>query len=170
MAHIDTGDDKKALNVELNIIPFIDLMSCLTAFLLVTAVWVNTAQLPIQPAGKSQGGKICEDTPEVCDKPKLSVLVEPDQIWIGVSRVNEFERIPHVNGKPDWDKFEERLKVQKASSFFVDETQIEIAAQSTTASPVTYQSLVAAMDLSVKVGFPDVGLTEPQGLSARPTM
>ena len=43
-AAIGTGD-KKSVNVELNIVPFIDLMSCLTAFLLVTAVWVNIAQI-----------------------------------------------------------------------------------------------------------------------------
>ena len=49
-ASIGTGD-KKSVNVELNIVPFIDLMSCLTAFLLVTAVWVNIAQINIQPKG-----------------------------------------------------------------------------------------------------------------------
>jgi biopolymer transport protein ExbD len=170
MAHIDTGDDKKGRNVDLNIIPFIDLMSCLTAFLLVTAVWVNTAQLPISPKGKSRGGDPCLDTPEICDAPKLSVLVEPDRVWLGVSRVNEFEEIPNVAGKPDWQKIEERLKAQKTSSFFLEKTDIEIAAQSTRTQPVTYQTLVATMDIAVKVGFSDVGLTDPEGLSARPTM
>ena len=47
-------DEKGSVNVELNIIPFIDLMSCLTAFLLVTAVWVNIAQINIQPKGKTR--------------------------------------------------------------------------------------------------------------------
>jgi biopolymer transport protein ExbD len=46
-------DAKGSVNVELNIVPFIDLMSCLTAFLLVTAVWVNIAQINIQPKGKT---------------------------------------------------------------------------------------------------------------------
>ena len=168
MAHIDTGDDKKGRNVDLNIIPFIDLMSCLTAFLLVTAVWVNMSRLQVQPAGKSREAPTCEGGP--CDDPKLSVLVEPDQIWIGVSRVNEFEKIPNIGGKHDWQKLEERLKAQKASSFFLEKTSIEIAAASTKASPVTYQALVATMDVAVKAGFSDVGLTEPDGLSARPTL
>ena len=167
MAHIDTGDDKNSRNVDLNIIPFIDLMSCLTAFLLVTAVWVNIGQLNVEPAGKARDVPLCT---EGCDDPKLSVLVDTDQIWIGVSRVNEFEAIPKVNGQYDWQKLEDRLKAQKASSFFLDKTDIEIAAQSTAASPVTYQNLVAAMDVAVKVGFLDVGLTEPASLSARPTL
>jgi biopolymer transport protein ExbD len=170
MAHIDTGDGKKGRNIDLNIIPFIDLMSCLTAFLLVTAVWVNTAQLPIEPAGKSLAGDECEKHPDECDKPKLSVLVEPDQIWIGISRVNEFEKIPRVGAGYDWSKLEERLKAQKASAFFLDETKIEVAAASTATTPINYQTLIAAMDVAVKVGFTDVGLTDPQGLSARPQM
>ena len=170
MAHIDTGDDKKSRNVDLNIIPFIDLMSCLTAFLLVTAVWVQMGQLDIQPKGKALAGDDCEQTPEGCDKVKLSVLVEPDQIWIGLSRVNEFEKIPKVGATHDWQRFEERLKAHKASAFFLDEKDIEIAAASQPGAPVSYQQLIAAMDVAVKVGFEDVGLTDPNGLSARPTL
>jgi biopolymer transport protein ExbD len=170
MAHIDTGDDKRGRNIDLNIIPFIDLMSCLTAFLLVTAVWVKIGQLPIQPKGKALAGEPCEQDPEGCDEPKLSVLVEPEQIWIGISRVNEFERIPKTGATHDWEKLEERLKAHKASAFFIDDKDIEIAAQSTPSAPVSYQSLIAAMDVAVKVGFDDVGLTDPAGLSARPTL
>ena len=54
MSHIDTGDSgggSKKVDVHLNIIPFIDLMTVLTAFLLVTAVWTNLAQISIKPKG-----------------------------------------------------------------------------------------------------------------------
>ncbi|MEO8703295.1 MAG: biopolymer transporter ExbD [Kofleriaceae bacterium] len=159
------------MNVELNIVPFIDLMSCLTAFLLVTAVWVNISQLSIEPVGKTrEAGPPCLDNPE-CDKPKLSVLVEQDNIWIGVSRVNDFESVPKLaDGSYDWSKVEDRLKAQKRSAFFVDDTHIEIAANSTKSSPVAYQHLIAAMDVAVKAGFIDVGLSDVDGLSARPTL
>lgn len=160
-------DDKKSVNVELNIVPFIDLMSCLTAFLLVTAVWVNIAQLSIAPSGKSFDGLPCDDDP-TCDKIKLSVLVEPDQIWIGVSRVDEFEVFPKTGGAYDWAKVEAALKAHKESSLFVGETKIEIAAHSSKGAPVEYQHLIAAMDIAVKTGFVDVGVTDAAGLSARP--
>src|SRR5476649_1311775 len=97
-ASVGTGD-KKSVNVELNIVPFIDLMSCLTAFLLVTAVWVNIANLHPKVEGKAREG--IKDTEE----PKLSVLIEADDIWIGVSRVDEFQRIPNIGGTYDWTKF-----------------------------------------------------------------
>jgi biopolymer transport protein ExbD len=165
---LGTGD-KKGVNVELNIVPFIDLMSCLTAFLLVTAVWVNTAQLDIKPAGKARDVPPCADG--ACDDPKLSVLVEQDQLWIGVSRVNDFEKIPKLaSGAYDWARLEDRLRFQKKTAFFSDKTQIEIAAASTRTEPVAYQQLIVAMDVAVKAGFVDVGLTEPEGLSARPTL
>jgi hypothetical protein len=87
-----------------------------------------------------------------------------------VSRVNDFEKIENVPSGHDWVKLEERLEYHKATALFADKTDIEVAAQSTAANPVHYQDLVAAMDVAVKVGFVDVGLTDPLGLSARPTL
>jgi biopolymer transport protein ExbD len=170
MGHIAETGTGKSRNVELNIVPFIDLMSCLTAFLLVTAVWIPTAQLEVEPKGKAKNAPECLADPEICDPVRLSVLVEPERIWIGLSRVNEFEKIEKLEAGHDWDKLEERLRHHKASAFFADKTDIEVAAQSTTAAPVQYQALIAAMDVAVKVGFIDVGLTDPNGLSARPTL
>src|SRR6266576_5719256 len=105
-ASIGTGD-KKSVNVELNIIPFIDLMSCLTAFLLVTAVWVNIAQINISPKGKNRDtSQVQQDNENVT----LSVLVQSDRIWVGLSRVNEFQDIPKRGDQQDWEKFETTLK------------------------------------------------------------
>lgn len=161
-------DSKGSVNVELNIVPFIDLMSCLTAFLLVTAVWVNISQLDVKPQGKAREAPPCDDG--TCDDPKLSVLIDSDSVWIGVSRVNEFEQIPKTAAGYDWDKVRERLMAQKKSPFFEGKTGIEVAANSTSASPIPYNQLIAAMDVSVQAGFLDVGLTDPNGLSARPTL
>lgn len=167
MAQIQETGNTKGRNVELNIVPFIDLMSCLTAFLLVTAVWVNTAQLEVEPAGKAKGDPCADDECGV----KLSVLVDPDQIWVGVSRINEFERIARrADGSYDFTELEERLRAHKASAFFHDTSAIEVAAASTPQSPVPYQTLISTMDIAVKAGFRDVGITDPDGLSARPTL
>jgi biopolymer transport protein ExbD len=165
-ASLGTGD-KKSVNVELNIVPFIDLMSCLTAFLLVTAVWVNIAQINIQPKGKSRDtAQVQQDDERVT----LSVLVQSDKIWVGLSRVNSFQEIPMKGAEQDWEKFETTLKEHKSSSFFSDRSDLEIAAESTVAAPVKYQDIIHAMDLAVKVGFIDVGLSDPQGLAARPSL
>ena len=124
-------NDKKSLNVELNIVPFIDLMSCLTAFLLVTAVWVNIARIQTQPVGRSHDG-----TPDPDPPPQLSVLVEADQLWIGVSRINEFTKIPKTAAGYDWTAFETALRAQKASTYFSDIKAIQVAANSSSGNPV----------------------------------
>lgn len=160
-------DEKGSVNVELNIIPFIDLLSCLTAFLLVTAVWVNIAQINIQPKGKTRDTSNVQKDDETVT---LSVLVQADRIWVGLSRVNEFQEIPKKAEDQDWEKFETTLKEHKASAFFADRADIEIAAESTTQQPVKYQDVIMAMDFAVKVGFIDVGLSDPAGLAARPSL
>jgi biopolymer transport protein ExbD len=168
MAHIEEKGGGKGRNVELNIVPFIDLMSCLTAFLLVTAVWVNVAKIPVEPVGKSRDGDPCAE--DECGV-KLSVLLDQDEIWIGLSRLNEFERIGRRgDGTYDFDRLEARLREHKASAFFKDSTVIEVAAASSPQAPVRYQTLISAMDVAVKAGFVDVGITDPDGLSARPMM
>jgi biopolymer transport protein ExbD len=158
-------DDKKSVNVEVNIVPFIDLMSCLTAFLLVAAVWVNIAQLNIQPKGKSRDTSQQQIDEE---RPILSILVQSDKIWVSVSRVDDYKPIPKKGDEQDWETYEATLKEKKLGSYFNDRTDLEIAGESTNQGPVKYQDIIHAMDIAVKVGFIDVGLTDPNGLAAKP--
>lgn len=164
-AAIGTEDSNRSRNVELNIIPFIDLLSCLTAFLLVTAVWVNISQLDVQVEGKARD-QVKPDT----EDPQLSVLVEADGIWIGVSRLEEYERIPKTATGYDWATLETRLRAHKASSVFADRTNMQVAADSTRVAPVPYQAMVLAMDTAMKAGFRDVNISDPAGLYARPRL
>lgn len=166
-ASVGTEGEGKSVNVDLNIVPFIDLLSCLTAFLLVSAVWVNIAQINIQPKGKSRDQTVVDET----DPVRLSVLLQADKIWVGLSRINEFQELAKLpSGEHDWAKLESTLKEHKSSSFFSDKAELELAAESTTGNEVSYQDVIQAMDIAIKTGFLDVGLSDPQGLSARPTL
>ena len=51
---------KKPLNADLNLVPYIDLLTCMVAFLLITAVWSQLARLNVHQKGQGQAG---EDTP-----------------------------------------------------------------------------------------------------------
>src|SRR2546425_11323923 len=42
---------KKPLDAELNLVPFIDLLSCCISFLLITAVWTQIAGLQVASSG-----------------------------------------------------------------------------------------------------------------------
>ena len=166
-ANLDLGD-KKSVNVELNIVPYIDLMSCLTAFLLVTAVWVNLAQITIQPKGKNrnQPQQQIEDPP-----PTISVLIQSDVIYVGVARMQvDPVVVKKDSGSYDWATFKSALTTLKGLDEFAERNDLEIAAESTSVNPVKYDDVVQAMDLAVSVGFKGVGLSEPTSLAWRPTL
>ena len=144
--------EKGSVNVELNIVPFIDLMSCLTAFLLVTAVWVNVANLRNQPAGRARDQV---DTPE---HPKVAILLDADSIRVSAYPSGQGVELP----ANDWQKLASALKEFQLPE---ETPRVEIAALSTDAHPIAYQSLVLAMDTAMKAGFPDVGVTDPSSLT-----
>lgn len=155
-ADIDTGK-KGSVNVHLDIVPFIDLMSCLTAFLLVTAVWSNLSRIDIEARGASRSGN------QEIEQVQASVHVTDDAIWVGLSRLHEFQRIDKVAGSYDWQALREVLVAHKARPFFDQRQDIEIAAD----DAIPYQTLIATIDTAVSAGFEDVGVTDPNSLSAR---
>src|SRR6185503_6901909 len=69
MAGIDVGGHgKRSLNHEIPLIPFIDFLLCLVAFLLVTAVWSQMAR--INADARVPGPPKPEDEPEKQQKEK----------------------------------------------------------------------------------------------------
>ena len=161
-AAIDTGDDKKSVDVHLNIVPFIDLMSCLTAFLLVTAVWTNLAQISIKPKGVARSD---EQPLEPDEKIQASILIQENTIWVGLSRINEFRQVKKEGEEYDWAALREVLLEHK-ENHFQDREGIEIAAE----DAIPYQTIISVMDTAIDSGFKDVGLADPASLSARPQL
>lgn len=162
-AAIDTGD-KKSVDVHLNIVPFIDLLSCLTAFLLVTAVWSNLAQISIKPKGI---GRQSPDKPLEEEEPvRASILIQENVIWVGLSRVNDFRQVKKAGEDYDWNGLRTTLDEFKKTSYLADREDIEIAAE----DKITYQTIISTMDTAISAGFRDVGLADPESLSARPQL
>ena len=59
-APVETGKKgKKSLDSELNLVPFIDLLSCLISFLLITAVWTQISAIRV-----AQSGGLQDSSPE----------------------------------------------------------------------------------------------------------
>lgn len=161
-AAIDTGD-KKSVDVHLNIVPFIDLLSCLTAFLLVTAVWSNLAQISIKPKGI---GRQTEKTLEEEEPVRASILIQENLIWVGLSRVQDFRQVKKVGEDYDWNGLRTTLDEFKKTSYLADREDIEIAAE----DKIMYQTIITTMDTAISAGFRDVGLADPESLSARPQL
>jgi biopolymer transport protein ExbD len=151
MAQALGTNEKGSVNVDLNIVPFIDLMSCLTAFLLVTAVWIQIANVPTAPAGRGGGSG-------PSDHPKLAILVEADSIDVFATPSGEARHLPSY----DWAGLRGALRELAPRD---ERPLVEVAANSTVAHPIAYQELVHALDTAIAAGFPDVGVTDVASLT-----
>jgi biopolymer transport protein ExbD len=158
---VDTGGGgggKKSVDVDINLVPFIDMMSCLVAFLLITAVWTNLAQINIKPKGMANQS----DVPPPTEPPQnISMLVAGDSIWVGVS-TGDRRQIKKAGENHDWENVATTLAEFK-SGVFVAREDIEIAAE----DGVQYQDIISAMDWAIAKGFKDVGYVDPASLSVK---
>ena len=146
------GTGEKGNNIDLNIIPFVDVMSCLTAFLLVTAVWTGVAQERTNVAGNCAPGQ-CKPDP---DAKWLGVLVESDRTSVLVMPSGDTRQL----APDDWAGVGDALRALAPHA----NSNVQIAVESTRAHPIAYQTLVHAMDTAVKAGFPDVAVTDASNL------
>ena len=151
MAHVTDGrGNKRDSNVDLNLVPFIDLMSVIITFLLITAVWTQVSMIKL---GSSVYGKQQKDDPTP-PLPKSDVAFRLDVkdygylVVIGKKRY----RIEKQNG--DYD--EETLKVQlvKIKQAYPD----KIDAVITMDEALKYDYLIRGMDVLLQSGFSAVSV------------
>lgn len=151
--------DKKAVDVAINVVPFIDLMSCLTAFLLVTAVWTQFAQINVKPKGLGrEATKLQEE-----NKVFASILISENEIWVGHTADVPLRIAKTGDNKQDWVALRKVLDQFRGDPLFDGREDIEIAAD----DRVIYQDVITAMDTSIAAKFRDIGFIDPQSLSVR---
>ena len=154
---VQVSGDKKSVDVNINVVPFIDLMSCLTAFLLVTAVWTQFAQINIKPKGLGREATKLKDVNEVTG----SILVTKNEVWVGLSS-GDLRRINKDGDQQDWMGLREVLDDYKKGPL-AERSDIEVAAE----DDVVYQDVISAMDTAIGAQFRDIGFIDPQSLSVR---
>src|SRR5256885_11601775 len=128
---------KKPLDAELNLVPFIDLLSCCISFLLITAVWTQIAGLQVASSGGPPDQQKQESTIDV----KLLLTEKGYSLAMAGAAIE----IPKVNGKdgsPAFDRktLTEKLKTLKAS--LPDQTAITVQPE----DAVAYADLVETVD------------------------
>src|SRR5690349_2632749 len=106
-ASVGTGTGKRSVDVELNVVPFIDLMSCLASFLLATAVWSTYAQISIKPKGL---GRDTQKELQQDNKVYASILITENEVWIGHT-LGERVQIAKAGDAYDWNALDEQLKL-----------------------------------------------------------
>jgi biopolymer transport protein ExbD len=140
---------RKALDAELNLVPFIDLLSCCISFLLITAVWTQLSRIDVKQKGESTAGT---ETQEVKPELKLTVVVDDTGYHLSAGEVQL--PIPKKEGNYDTATLETKLKELKRDH--QDKNDVTIASDDT----VKYDFLVQTMDAALSSGFPDIALVD----------
>ena len=150
---VDTGGKggKKSVNADLNLVPYIDLLTCMVAFLLITAVWSQLARLEAHQKGQGQAGE--ETPPEKVFK--LVVLVNDSGFNLVADQ--DQQTIPKKGDSYDYEKLGDELK--KIKDTHADKTDIQVASD----DAVKFETLVKTMDTALSSRFPDISLIDSGG-------
>jgi biopolymer transport protein TolR len=156
MAQVEESGRGRASTVDVNIVPFIDLMSVLVIFLLITAVW---SQVSIIQLGSSIYGKKSQDVaaepPKVAEIP-FRVDVKPNGYKIVIGRQDIV--IPKLN-KEEYDLPRLMKELKTVKSLYPEKEDATI----TMDDEIEYVHLVDTMDAILQAKFPQVSVSTAGG-------
>mgnify|MGYP001601956360 CR=1 FL=1 len=133
---------KKALDAELNLIPFIDLLIVNICFLLITAVWVQMARIKVSQKGK---GTAAEKTDDVPPEMRVKVVVLVGDERLVVTKQGQVY---------DLDKLGKQLREIKAR--LPNKEDLTVAAE----DGIAYKHLIAAMDVALAEHFTQIQVSD----------
>jgi biopolymer transport protein ExbD len=135
---------RKSLDAAMNLVPFIDLLSCCISFLLITAVWTQLSRINTSVSG--EGGELAQITP-----PRARLLVSRDGYMF----------IPSTG---------DSIAIGKRGDAFDDARLAEVLHTERTDHPTEdhltvrgddgtrYHEVIRAMDLAQSAGYSNVGI------------
>lgn len=151
---VDTGDKsgKKSVNADLNLVPYIDLLTCMVAFLLITAVWSQLARLEAHQKGQGQAG-----SDEAPPEKQLKLVVVVNEEGYNLVADQDQQPIPRKGSEYDYEKLGAELKKFKEAK--PDKTDIQVASE----DQIKFVVLVQTMDTCLTARFPDISLIDAGG-------
>ena len=147
---VDTGgkSHRKGLNADLNLVPYIDLLTCMVAFLLITAVWTQLARLSAAQKGQGQAGE--ETPPEMMVKISVVVSQEGFNVVVGQDQTP----IPKRGTDYDFERLGTELK--KAKDAHPDKNDITVSSE----DQIIFDTIIRTMDVALTARFADVSLVD----------
>ena len=133
-----TKGGKKPLDAEINLVPFIDLLSCCISFLLITAVWTQIAGLQVS----SSGGP---PEPQQKQEQTVDLKLLLTEKGYSLSMAGAAIEIPKVAGKDGVIAFDRKALAEKLKTLKISlPEQSAITVQPEDA--VAYADLVETVD------------------------
>lgn len=146
MAQIESASRGRNTNVDLNLVPFIDLMSVLITFLLISAVWTQVSMIQL---GASFASPRDNDQTDFKPPPledlvfKLDVVANGYVLKIGT----ETKPIPKQNN--EYNSGALIIELAKIKKKYPEKAGIKIAI----ADEIMYEHVITVMDAGLKAGF-----------------
>ena len=148
---ISLGDSgkgrRKTVDADLNLVPYIDLLTCMVAFLLITSIWTQLARLEVAQKGQGQ-----QEGDSAVDHLRIAVLVSADSFNLIVQ--DDQKPIPKRGGALDYARLIDELKTVKQAH--PDSTDLQILSE----DGIVFDTLVRTMDAAMSAGFPELSLLD----------
>ncbi|AGH94953.1 ExbD/TolR family protein [Pseudobdellovibrio exovorus] len=146
MAHIDTSGKGRNTNVDLNLVPFIDLMSVLITFLLISAVWTQVSMIQL---GASFASPKDSTNTEYKVPPHEDLVFRLDVVSAGyvLKFGTQTKPIPKRNNEYDTQTL--LTELQRVKQAYPDKNNVKISI----ADEILYENVIAAMDTGLQAGF-----------------
>lgn len=152
MAHIDSGGSKgRAVSVELNLVPFIDLMSVLITFLLITAVWTQVSMIQIGSslyAKKDESQSPPKPPPNADVALKVDVKMDGYVLTIGTQIIS----LPKIGA--DYDNPSLVAQLQRVKQLYPEKIDGIVSMS----DQIPYEQLIITMDQFLVAGFPNISI------------
>ncbi len=147
MAQIDSSGRGRNTNVELNLVPFIDLMSVLITFLLISAVWTQVSMIQL---GASFASPQSDSAKPFTVPPNEDIVLRLDVVESGfvLKFGNQTKSIPKLTPEA-YDTDTLILELKKIKQAYPDKPGVKISI----ADEIQYEFVVKAMDSGLKAGF-----------------
>jgi biopolymer transport protein TolR len=142
---------KKPVDAAINLVPFIDLLSCCISFLLITAVWTQLARMDVQQKTPGAANATDEKPPE--NQVNLTVFVDKDG-YIFSKSTGESTSIPLKDNDYDYAKLQEILV--KAKGDYPEKNDLAVKADDT----ILYDKIIKTIDVVLTAKFPDIALSD----------
>ena len=153
MADIESGGGSRGrrVNVELNLVPFIDLMSVLITFLLISAVWV---QINMIQMGTSFYAQKDQNDPPPVPPPNADIVLKVDVKQAGYILTFGKQIISLPNNGSEFDDVGLTSQLLKAKQLYPEKVDAVLAV----ADELAYERMIYSMDVILRAGFPKISL------------
>lgn len=154
---------KRSLDAEVNLVPFIDLLSMCICFLLMTAVWIQLGSVNVKQLVGTEAPKETKDTYELDVR-----YINPQQLEVNLKRAGAKSQSFKVEAPTNEARlaqlhdilkgFAGVLKLNPGSDLKTQYAQAITVARVTTKAGVSYGEIVNVMDTIRDVGIVNLGL------------